>query len=142
MLRGNRQATVDDKGRLKIPAAFLDSLKKSGKRFFVTSEDGQFAHIYPMTFWEGIERKLSKKPAYDPTKKKFLDRVNYYGQEVELDGQGRILLPEVLRDAAQLKGDVDVLGQSQFLDVWNHTRYVEHMQKNPLSVDDFKELGI
>jgi MraZ protein len=140
MLRGNYQATVDDKGRLKIPSVFLDTLKKSGKRFFVTSENGESARIYPMKFWESIEQKLAKISTHNRAKQRFLDRANYYGQVVEMDGQGRILIPGVLRESAQMKGDVDVLGKLNYLDVWNHTRFVENMNRNPLTDDDLNAL--
>ena len=140
MLRGNYQATVDDKGRLKIPSAFLETLKKSGKRFFVTSENGENARVYPMKFWESIEQKLAGLSTHNRTKQRFLDRANYYGQVVEMDGQGRILIPGVLREAAQMKGDVDVLGELNYLDVWNHTRFIENMNRNPMTEEDFKTL--
>ncbi len=140
MLRGNYPATVDDKGRLKIPSVFLEFLKKSGKRFFVTSENGESARVYPMKFWEGIEQKLAKISTHNRSKQRFLDRANYYGQVVEIDGQGRILIPGVLREAAQMKGDVDVLGELNYLVVWNHTRFAENLNRNPLTDDDFKAL--
>ena len=142
MLRGNYPATVDDKGRLKIPSVFLESLKKSGKRFFVTSENGESARVYPMKFWEGIEQKLAKISTHNRSKQRFLDRANYYGQVVEIDGQGRILIPGVLREAAQMKGDVDVLGELNYLVVWNHTRFAENLNRNPLTEEDFKTLDL
>jgi MraZ protein len=140
MLRGNYPATVDDKGRLKIPSVFLDTLKKSGKRFFVTSENGESARVYPMKFWEGIEQKLAKISTHNRSKQRFLDRANYYGQVVEIDGQGRILIPGVLRESAQMKGDVDVLGELNYLVVWNHARFIENMNRNPLTDDDLNTL--
>ena len=140
MLRGNYPATVDDKGRLKIPSAYLDTLKKGGKQFFVTSENGECARVYPIKIWEAIEQKLAKLSTHNRSKQRFLDRANYYGQVVEMDGQGRILIPGVLREAAQMKGDVDVLGELSYLDVWNHTRFVENLNRNPLTDEDFKTL--
>ena len=112
-MRGNSQATVDEKGRVKIPAVFIAELRKSGTKFFVTSEAGEFALIYPMKVWEGIEKKLAALSTHNRAKQKFLDRTNYFGQEVELDGQGRLLLPPVLREAAKLEGTVDVLGNPE-----------------------------
>src|SRR5574337_655267 len=109
-LRGRNSATVDDKGRLKIPAAFLDALKEYGNQFYITSTTGESAVIYPMRVWVEIEEKLSKISSHNRAKKKFLTRANYFGQVVEMDGQGRVLLPQVLREAAQMKGEVDVLG--------------------------------
>ncbi len=97
MLRGNYQATVDEKGRVKIPADFLEELRKTSKKFYVTSASGDHARIYPMKEWEKIEERLAKVSSYNEAKEKFLMRTNYYGQVVELDGQGRILIPSVLR---------------------------------------------
>lgn len=145
MLLGNHQARVDEKGRLKIPAGFLAELHDEGNQFFVTSESGEFVRIYPMRFWHGIEEKLAKLSSHNKTRQKFLARMNYYGQVAELDGQGRLLIHPVLREVAGMKGDVDVMGNLDYLDVWNHTRFVEAMAKNPMTDEDTKildELGI
>lgn len=140
MLRGNYQATVDEKGRVKIPADFLAELRKYGKQFYVTSENGDFARIYPMKSWNEIEKRLAKLSSHNRAKQKFLNRTNYYGQAVELDGQGRLLIPAVLREAAGMKGDVDVMGQLTSLQVWNHARFLEYMKTNPITTDDEQAL--
>jgi MraZ protein len=145
MLLGNYQARVDEKGRLKIPAAFLEELREQGNQYFVTSESGEFVRIYPMRSWHEIEEKLAKLSSHNKTRQKFVARMNYYGQVVELDGQGRLLIQPVLRDAAQMKGEVDVMGNLGYLDVWNHVRFVESMSKDPMNDEDVKtldELGI
>ncbi len=145
MLRGNYLATVDEKGRVKIPADFLAELRKSGTRFYVTSASGEYARIYPMKVWEEIERKLAKRSSYNPAKQKFLARTNYYGQVVEVDGQGRILIPPVLRESAEMKGEVDVQGNLTYLQVWNHARFLEQLNRSPITAEDekaFDELGI
>jgi len=136
MLRGNHLATVDEKGRLKIPAAFLESLRELGNRFFVTSENGDYVRIYPMKFWNEIEEKLAKLSSHNRTKQKFLMRANYYGQAVELDGQGRILIQPILRETAQMRGEVDVMGNLTYLDVWNHARLLESLNRNPITQED------
>ena len=141
MLRGNIPAKVDEKGRLKIPAAFLEELKGFGDQFYVTSETGDTTRIYPMKVWGGIEEKLAKISSYNKAKQKFLDRTNYYGQMVEIDGQDRILIPAVLREAALMKGDVDVMGQLTYLEVWNHTRFMDNMNKNQMTDEDRKALA-
>ncbi len=145
MLRGNHPATIDAKGRLKIPAAFLAALKESGEEFFVTSERGDVAWIYPMKEWQEIEQKLAKLSAHNSVKQKFLNRTSYYGQEVEFDSQGRVLIPALLRESAQMKGEVVVIGKLNRLEVWNHQRFVEMMNNTPLTEADEKlldELGI
>jgi MraZ protein len=140
MLRGNYPATVDEKGRVKIPADFLEELRKSGKRFYVTSSTGDRARIYPMKVWEEIEKKLAKLSSHNQAKQKFLTRTNYYGQVVEVDGQGRILIPPVLRESAQMKGEVDIQGQLTYLEVWNHAQFLEQMNRNPMTAEDEQAL--
>src|ERR1700732_431660 len=140
MLRGNYLATVDEKGRVKIPADFLAELRKTGTKFYVTSSSGQHARIYPMKAWEEIEKKLAKLSSHNQAKQKFLARANYYGQAVEIDGQGRILIPPVLREAALMKGDVDVMGHLKYLEVWNHGRSLENLKKSQSTDEDLKTL--
>jgi MraZ protein len=145
MLRGSHLATVDEKGRVKVPADFLAELRRYGKQFYVTSENGDYARIYPMKVWDEIEKKLAKLSSHNPTKQKFLARTNYFGQVVELDGQDRVLIPPVLRESAQMKGEVSVSGQLTYLEVWNHARYQEQLKNNPITAEDAKvldDLGI
>ncbi|HUL17475.1 MAG TPA: hypothetical protein VLV88_15870 [Terriglobales bacterium] len=139
-LRGNCPAKVDEKGRLKIPAVFLDELKEYGNQFYVTSTTGETARIYPMKIWSGIEDRLASLPSTNRAKKKFLMRTSYYGQTVEMDGQGRILLPSVLREAAQTKGEVDVLGALDHLEVSNHTRMADQLKNDPYTDKDDEAL--
>ena len=145
MLRGNYPAKVDEKGRVKIPAADLEALREYGNKFYVTSENGDYVRVYPMTIWNEIEEKLARLSSHSRTKQKFLTRTNYYGQVVELDGQGRILIPGILRESAQMRGDVDVLGNLNYLEIWNHTRFLDNMKANAITEEDEKtldELGI
>jgi MraZ protein len=142
MFRGNSQARVDEKGRVKVPATFLSELKETGSQFYVTSILGDRAHIYPMKAWNDIEERIARLPTQHPVKHKFLTRTSYYGQVVELDGQGRLLIPQVLREAARIKGDVDVMGSQTHLEVWNHERLVESMSSAPLTSDELSDLGI
>jgi transcriptional regulator MraZ len=145
MLRGNCAAKVDDKGRVKIPSAFLEPLREYGNKFYVTSENGDYVRVYPMTIWNEIEERLARLSSHNRTKQKFLTRTNYYGQVVELDGQGRILVPPILRESAQMRGDVDVLGNLNYLEIWNHTRFLDNLKASPITDEDEKtldELGI
>jgi MraZ protein len=139
-LRGNCQAKVDEKGRLKIPAVFLDALKEYGNQFYITSTTGETARIYPMKVWGEIEDKLGKTSSTNKAKRKFLMRTSYYGQVVELDGQDRVLVPAVLRESAQVKGEVDVLGALDYLEVMNHTRVLDQLKNEPYTDEDDKAL--
>ena len=142
MFRGNSPARIDDKGRLKVPNTFRSLLEgKYGRELFLTSLSGEFVRVYPMPVWLEIEQKLGEMPSTHPSKLRFLDRVNYFGQAAELDAQGRVLIPVRLRDAATMTGDVDVLGQVTYLDVWNHDRFLTKMQREPYTDDDARALS-
>jgi len=146
MFRGNHPTRVDEKGRLKVPAEFKRVIdEKYGQQFYITSLDGDVAQVYPFEEWERIEQKLAGLSTFNPTKKKFLSKTNYWGQVVEMDGQGRLLIPQLLRDAARLKGDVAVTGYQTYLEVRNLEAYQRKMQEEKFTPEDEKtldELGI
>ena len=147
MLRGNYPARIADKGRLKIPETFKRELEErySSGECNVTSLDGLFVRIYPMDEWIQLEEKLAQNASFNRTRRKFLDRANYYGQVVNWDKQGRILIPAVLREAAEMKGEVAVLGNLTYLAVWNNERFLAEINNNPITPEDetiLDELGI
>ena len=125
---------------MKIPAVFLDALKDYGTQFYITSTTGESARIYPMKVWSEIEDKLEKVSSQNRAKRKFLMRTSYYGQTVEIDGQGRVLVPSVLRESAQMKGEVDVFGNLDYLEVMNHTRVLDDLKNSPYTDEDDKAL--
>src|SRR5438876_10577229 len=86
-MRGNQLATIDEKGRLKIPSIFRAEIEEShdSPDFYVTSLQGDSVLIYPVSVWQEIEDRLTKLPALNPTKKKFLDRTISYGQLTSID---------------------------------------------------------
>jgi MraZ protein len=142
MFRGNAPARIDDKGRLKVPNAFRSLLEaKYGRDLFLTSLSGEFVRIYPMPVWLELEEKLGQMPSTHPSKLRFQDRVNYFGQTADLDTQGRVIIPVRLREAATMTGDVDVLGQYRYLDVWNHDRFLAKMQRDAYTDEDARALS-
>ena len=142
MFRGHEQARIDDKGRLKVPNVFRSALEsKYGRELFLTSLTGEYVRLYPMPVWLEIEEKLGKMPSTHPSRLRFLDRVNFFGQAVELDTQGRVLVPARLRENAAIAGDVDVLGQYNYLDTWNHDRLQAKLQRDPYTDEDAKALS-
>jgi MraZ protein len=137
---------VDEKGRLKVPAEFKRLIdEKYGTQFYITSLDGKVAQVYPFEEWQRIEEKLARLSNFNPTKKKFLNRTNYYGQVVEIDGQGRLLVPALLRETAKIQGEVAVVGNLTYLEVQSIEAYRKDIEENPFTSDDEKtldELGI
>lgn len=142
MLRGNAPARIDEKGRLKVPNAFRSLIEVAyGREVFLTSLTGEHVRIYPMPVWLDIEQKLGAMPSSHPSRLRFLDRVNYYGQVGELDAQGRILIPARLRESATMTGEVDVLGQFNCLDVWNHDRFLARLERDAYTEEDARTLS-
>jgi len=142
VLRGNFPAKIDDKCRLKIPTAFRTFIEEQhGRAVYVTSVRGDCVRIYPMPVWLDIERKLGTAASLDPARERFLARVNYYGQVAEIDRQGRVVIPQRLREAADMNGEVDVLGQYDYLEVWNHERFVAKLERDPFTDDHARELA-
>ena len=142
MFRGNAPARIDDKGRLKVPNTFRALLEsKYGRELFLTSLTGEYVRVYPMPVWLEIEQKLGELPSTHPSRLRYLDRVNYFGQAADLDVQGRVIIPVRLRDAATMAGDVDVVGQYNCLDVWNHDRFLNKLQREPYTDDDARALS-
>jgi MraZ protein len=145
-LRGSSPARIDDKGRLKVPTVFRGVINdQKGPDVFVTSLTGECVRIYPMNVWLEIEQKLTQMPANHPARLKFLDRVNYFGQTSELDSQGRIVIPPLLRESASIVGDVRVFGRIDYLEMWNEQRFAERLRREPWTDEDglkLSEFGI
>jgi transcriptional regulator MraZ len=136
-LRGSAPARIDDKGRLKVPTLFRGVIHdQAGPDVFVTSLTGECVRIYPLQVWIEIEQKLKGMASNHPSRLKFLDRVNYYGQESELDAQGRVVIPAHLRDSATIVGDVRVFGRIDYLEVWNEERFVQKLTREAWTDDD------
>jgi MraZ protein len=142
VLRGNHAAKIDDKGRLKIPNAFRSLIEgQHGPELFVTSLSGESVRIYAMPVWMALEERLARVPSTHPARLKFFDRVNYYGQTAAFDVQGRVVIHARLRDSAGMTGDVDVFGQYDYLEVWNHERFLAKLQREPYTDDDARALA-
>jgi len=142
VFRGHETTRADSKGRLKVPAIFRSPLEATyGRELFVTSVTGDFVSIFPMPVWHEIEQKLAKMPTTHPSRARYLERVNYFGQIAELDGQGRVLVPARLRETAAISGDIDVIGQATYLDAWNHDRLWTKLQREVFTDDDARALA-
>src|SRR5580692_6599448 len=111
MFRGNHPAKVEENGRLKLPVPFKQLLDAANVTdLYITSADGERAQIWPLPEWEKIEAQLAKHSAMNDAVEKYLDMTSYFGQQVKMDAQGRIMLPQLLRVAARLEGDLAVMG--------------------------------
>jgi MraZ protein len=139
-LRGSFQATIDDKGRLKLPARLKTQLAEwYGGQVFVTSLTPHELRVYPLAIWEELERRFLARPSMDPLVQRLLEHANY-GQETEMDGQGRVLVPALLREAVAVSGDVVVSGRGRFLAVVARERAQQELAK-PFTPEELAALA-
>ncbi len=142
MFRGNHAATVDSKGRLKLPTAFLAPLlAQYGPEVFVTSVGGDSVELYPLPVWRQKEERLDERSDLDEAKGRFLFIANAFGQQGELDRQGRIVLSPKLRDRAGTVGRVDVIGKGGYLEAWDQERLAAKLANDPFTSEDRKRLA-
>lgn len=142
MFRGNHPAKVDEKGRLKLPAAFKQLLDAQHvTQFYITSVDGQSAQIWPLPEWEKLEGKLAEFSTMDDAVQKYLNLTSYYGQQVETDSQARVLLPQILRGTAKLDAEVAVMGKIDHLEVHNLALFEESLPANAMTAEDRKAVA-
>ena len=141
MFRGNHPAKVDEKGRLKLPSAFKQLLDAQNVAdFYITSQDGKCAEIWPLPEWEKREALLARHSNMNDAVKKYLNLTSYYGQQVEVDNQGRVLLPHILRGKARLDADVAVFGKTNYLEVHNREVFEQDLPSNELTKADCAEV--
>jgi len=140
--RGSAPARLDEKGRLKVPNVFRQQIEETfGPEMFVTSLHGREVLLYPLAIWRVLEEKLASLPAIHRAKTKFLERVNYYGQDGSIDSQGRVLVPQILRDAARLPPDVVVTGNIDHLVVSDHGALAKRLASEDFTPEDYDELA-
>ena len=142
MFRGNHPAKVDEKGRLKLPSAFKQLMDAAHvTQFYVTSTDGKSAEIWPLPELEKREAQLADSSTLDDAVRKYLNLTSYYGQQVEMDNQARLLLPQILRGSARLDAEVTVFGMRTYLEVHNREAFEKSLPENELTAEDRKAMA-
>jgi MraZ protein len=115
--RGSFEAKVDEKGRLKLPARLKGLLDEAyGPHVFVTSLQPREIRVYPLQVWQALEQRFLARASMEPLVQRLLEHANY-GQEDDLDAQGRVLIPTLLRETLGIGGEVVVSGRGRFLAV-------------------------
>jgi MraZ protein len=142
MFRGNHPAKIDEKGRLKLPSAFKQLTDASNvTQFYITSTDGKSAEIWPLPEWEKREQQLAEFSTLDDAVQKYITLTSYYGQQVELDSQARLLVPQILRTAAKLDAEVTVFGKMIYLEIHNREIFERNLPANELTAEDRKAMA-
>jgi len=126
LFRGVNQLNLDAKGRLAIPTRYRERLREScGSELVITVDPDRCLLIYPLPQWHEIERKLMKLPTFDKTSRQLQRLLVGHATEVDMDGQGRILLPPPLRLFAGLEKRVVMIGQGSKFELWDETHWTK-----------------
>ena len=132
MFMGEYNHTIDAKGRLIIPSKFRESL---GEEFVVTKGLDGCLFVYDNHEWHVFEEKLKGLPLNSPDARKFTRFFLAGAATAEVDKQGRILIPPVLRDFAALEKDVTLIGVGGRVEIWSKERY-----EGTVTYDDMEEV--
>ncbi|MCX7974245.1 MAG: hypothetical protein N3B16_07040 [Candidatus Aminicenantes bacterium] len=143
LLIGSAPARIDTAGRIKIPEKFRTLIEKEyGSEVFITSLTDEALQLYPLPVWEKISgMSINGFLHLRPEVRHFLIRVNRKGTRCQIDSKGRVLISQHLRQLAQLKDEVEVIGLNDHLEIWNRERLDEILEKRPLTDSDFKILA-
>jgi MraZ protein len=120
MFRGINAINVDVKGRVAVPKKYRASLAAQASGTVVITIDTEEACLlmYPLVEWEKIEEKIQALPSFNPATRRIQRLLIGHATEVDLDGQGRVLLPPMLREHAALDKKVVMIGQGKKFEIW------------------------
>ncbi|MFD2612799.1 division/cell wall cluster transcriptional repressor MraZ [Paenibacillus gansuensis] len=136
MFMGEYQHTIDDKGRMIIPAKFRDAL---GTNFVVTRGLDNCLFVYPMEEWKVLETKLKALPLMKSDARAFTRFFFSGATECELDKQGRVNLPNTLREHGKLEKDCVVLGVSNRVEIWSKEVWEGYFSQSETSFNEIAE---
>ena len=142
MFRGPSKVTLDAKGRLAIPSRHRERILTRADGLLVATVDRDYCLlIYPLPEWEEIERKLVRLPSLHKDARKLQRLMLGYATELEMDNQGRILLPRELREFAGLEQKAMLIGQGNKFELWDEQRWNERRDEWLAGGDsDYKDL--
>jgi len=131
MFRGINAITIDAKGRLSVPSRYRDSLLGEDSESLVVTIDTEETCLllYPAEEWQIIESKLQSMPSFNRAARRIQRLLIGHATDVEPDSNGRLLIPPVLREYAQLEKKVVMIGQGNKFEVWNEGLWQEKRQQ-------------
>ncbi|MBI5166236.1 MAG: division/cell wall cluster transcriptional repressor MraZ [candidate division NC10 bacterium] len=146
MFRGRYEHTLDEKGRLSLPAKFREALAERGENELILTDFDTCLAAYPLSEWRLLEEKIRAHSTLQKDVRAFL-RLFYSGAiESTLDAQGRILIPRELRERAELRKEVVVVGVLNKIEIWSKARWKRFISESAPAFEEIAaklaELGI
>lgn len=130
MFRGNTEINIDGKGRFAIPTKYRPKLidQTGGKVVVTIDTDSPCLLIYPLNTWYEIEEKIQSLPTFNPATRRIQRLLIGHAHEVDMDGQGRVLVPTVLRKHAGIEKKLMLVGQGKKFEIWSEARWESECQ--------------
>lgn len=127
MFRGLNAVNLDTKGRLAIPTKYREQLTGlcAGRLVATIDTEEHCLLIYPVEEWEVIQAKIEALPSFNPVARRIQRLLIGHATDIEMDANGRILLPQPLREYAQLDKESILLGQGKKLELWSKALWNE-----------------
>ena len=143
MFRGVQYINLDAKGRMAVPARQREQLSVicEGQLVMTVDTQSNCLAIYPLAEWERIERDVQALPALNPAVKRFQRLVLGYASDLQLDGNGRVLVPSALREYARLERRAVLVGQGNKLELWSEELWQRECEA-ALNADSTGELPV
>ena len=129
IFRGINNLTLDAKGRMAIPSRYRERIMAScGGQLIVTVDRDRCLLVYPLHEWEVIEEQLAALPSLNKQSRLLQRLLIGHATEAELDTQGRILLPTMLRDYAGLERKCVLIGQGKKFEIWDEKQWTDNQK--------------
>jgi MraZ protein len=127
MFRGINGINIDAKGRMLIPTRYRERLQLDSNNavVFTIDTEERCLLLYPQPEWEEIEKKLATLPSFNPAARRIQRLLMGHATEVEIDNQGRVLLPNMLREFAGLEKNAVLIGQGKKFELWDQMHWDE-----------------
>ena len=127
MFRGAAKITLDDKGRVVVPARYRERLleRSQGQLVVTINLGGECLLIYPLSDWEQVERQIMALPTFNENSRRLQRIMVGHATDLSLDGHGRMLLPPELREIAKLDRHAVLIGQGSRCELWDEARWTE-----------------
>lgn len=135
--------SIDQKNRLSIPAKFRNSLEQENDKIFVLSKGfDECLFLYPLEEWKIVEEQLSSLSSIRDKNRNFIRKITRHANYVRYDSQGRIAIPEILLNYANISKEALIIGVVKKIEIWDKKTLLNYEnQKNFLSDEDFEELA-
>ena len=138
--KGQAEYSVDSKGRITIPAKMRDALSPDAKQTFtVTRGFEQCVFLYPLNTWSEMEEEIAELSRYNREARDFVRIIMMWADEVTLDAQGRIKLPNPLTDFAEIEGEGLIIGAFDHVEIWSPEVFDRHMNEQPAEYETLAE---